>query len=270
MELNLFQITLLSLLGAISILDSLTFQFGFHTKLIVGFCAGVIVGDVTTGLYIGGTLQLLSLGVEAFGGASVPDYVSASIIGTALVAGSGGELTPEAAITIAIPVGLLLLNFDILARWLNSFIVNSMEKDIEKGNYDKAVKKNLLGILPWGLSRFIPIFIALVLGQQFVTQAVDWINTNIAWLMDGLKVAGGLLPVVGMAILLKFLPIKKYFYFALFGFLLVAYLNVTVTGVALFGLIIAIVMYKQGISKSEIIMPTNTQSMEGDTYEFEE
>ncbi|MGL4590125.1 MAG: PTS mannose/fructose/sorbose/N-acetylgalactosamine transporter subunit IIC [Mycoplasmatales bacterium] len=272
MELMWIQIFLLSLLAAISILDSLSFQFGFHTIVGIGFLAGLVVGDVTTGLFIGGTLQLLILGIGTYGGASIPDYASATIIATALVATSNGTLTPEVAITIAIPVGILLLNFDILARWTNTFIIDKIESDITNKKFSQAIKKNHLGIITWGLSRFLPVFIALVLGQQFVEQFIEWINTNIQWLMTGLTVAGGLLPAVGIAILLKFMPIKKYFHFAILGFILVAYLSVPITGVALCGLIASVILYNQ-TSKYEMKTNNSNQELTNDVegiYEYDE
>lgn len=267
MELNIIQILLLSLLGTLAILDSLTFDIGLKSPIGVGFISGLIVGDMAAGLFIGGSLQLLILGVGTYGGASIPDYMSATIIATALVATSNGSLTPEAAIGLAVPVGLLMLNFDILARYSNTFVVQLIEKDIKAEKYESAIRKNYLGIFTWGLSRFIPIFIALILGNTYMSSLMEWIQENIQWLLDGLGVAGGLLPVVGIAILLRYLPVKQYFYYTLFGFLLVAYINIPITGVALFGLVIAFVIYSQ----NEIQMAgTFTPESEEDDYEYDE
>lgn len=274
MDLNIIQILLLSLLGVIAILDSLTLSLQIFSPVASGFIAGIIVGDISSGLYIGGSLQLLILGVSTYGGASIPDYTSAAIISTALVATSGGSLTPEAAMTLAVPVGLLLINFDILARYSNTFIVQRIEADIENGKYESAVRKNLLGILTWGASRFIPIFIALILGNAYMVSIMDWVQNNIQWLLDGLSVAGGLLPVVGIAILCRYLPIKQYFYYAILGFLLVAYINVPITGVALFGLVIAFVLYNQ--EDKLVIANTNESAKESSLtseegiYEYDE
>ena len=41
-------------------------------SVIVGMISGLIMGDMNTGLMIGGTFQLMSLGVAALGGASAP------------------------------------------------------------------------------------------------------------------------------------------------------------------------------------------------------
>ncbi len=267
MNLDIIQILLLSILGGIAILDSLTFNFGLSSPIGAGLITGLITGNIEVGLFIGGTLQLLILGVGTYGGASIPDYMSATIIATALVTSSNGSLSPEAAITLAIPIGLLMLNFDILARYSNTFIAQLIENDINIGMYERAVKKNFLGIIPWFLSRSVPIFIALMLGNTYVESIMNWMSNNIQWLLDGLAVAGGLLPVVGIAILLKYLPLKKYFYFAILGFLLVAYLQVPITGVALFGLVIAFVVYNQ--SQPMIATNVGENNLNSDTEVFE-
>ena len=43
-------------------------MFGTYQPVTAGFVTGLILGDISTGLFIGGTLQLLSLGISNFGG----------------------------------------------------------------------------------------------------------------------------------------------------------------------------------------------------------
>src|SRR5699024_4635499 len=65
------------------------------------------------------------------------------------------------------------------------------------------------------------------------------------WLMDGLRTAGGILPALGIAILLHYLPIKINIAYLLIGFFLVAFLNVPVLGVAIVGLALAIIEFQK-------------------------
>ena len=48
--------------------------FAYAPNILNGFVIGAIMGDTATGLYIGGTLTLMGLGIGGFGGSSVPDY----------------------------------------------------------------------------------------------------------------------------------------------------------------------------------------------------
>lgn len=56
---------------------------------IIGPITGLLLGDLSTGLLIGGTLQLMALGVAAIGGASVPNYGVAAIIATTIAVLTG-------------------------------------------------------------------------------------------------------------------------------------------------------------------------------------
>ena len=72
---------------------------------------------------IGATLQLMTLGVATYGGATVPDFLSGAIMGTAyaIISGKGAEY----GIGVAVPIGLLLTQLDILGRMANTFSTQS-------------------------------------------------------------------------------------------------------------------------------------------------
>jgi len=71
---------------------------------------------------------------------------------------------------------------------------------------------------------------------------VNGVNAIIpAWFMTGLKTAGAILPAMGMAILMRYLPIKKYYPYFIIGFVLIAFggATFTVMAAALIGLALA-------------------------------
>lgn len=103
-------------------------------------------------------------------------------------------------------------------------------------------KMNLLGLLPWALSRAVPVALGLSLGTTFVQSVV---NNMPAWLMGGLKTAGAIVPALGVAILLKYLSIKKYVAYLLIGFALAAYLSIPMLGIAFIGLALALMTYER-------------------------
>ena len=82
MGINALQIILLVLYAFIAINDSIHSDFGLNRPLIAGCFAGLVMGDLAFGLTVGATLQLMVLGVSNFGGSSIPDFMSASLIGT--------------------------------------------------------------------------------------------------------------------------------------------------------------------------------------------
>ena len=62
----------------------------WQEALVAGFVTGVVVGDIPLGLSVGGTLTLLSLGLWTYGGATIPDFQTGAIVGTAVGALGGG------------------------------------------------------------------------------------------------------------------------------------------------------------------------------------
>ena len=172
--------------------------------------------------------------------------MTGALLGTAFTVMSGQDAKFGA--TLAIPIGLLMVQLDVLARFTNTFFQHKAEKLVAEGKFKKASYMNLWGIVPTSLSRMIPVFLALVFGAKFVQAIVDNIPK---WLMGGLPVAGGLLPALGIAILLKYLPIKQNIAFLIIGFFLAAYLKVPVLGVALIGLAMAIIYFQTFMKDSD-------------------
>ncbi len=244
MQIQFWQIILISAYAFWMIIDALSFNVGFNRPVIAGFFTGLFLGDIQTGLFVGGSLQLMILGIGTFGGASIPEYATASIIGTVIAVSS--TLNPEEAVVIAVPVGLLLINLDVLARFTNSYFQHRADHYAEVPDTDKVLRSNILGMIPWGLSRMLPVLIVLVFGSSVIQTLVD---VTPAWLIAGLRVAGGMLPAVGFAILLRFVPTPKHITWLILGFVLAAFLKMSLIGIALIGLAAGIYMYMQRIQQ---------------------
>lgn len=104
-----------------------------------------------------------------------------------------------------------------------------------------------IGPLLFGLSTAIPTAIAVFFGAP----VVNWIlNAVPKWVTLGLQVAGGMLPVVGIAILLRYMPVKNYFMYLVIGFVAAAYLKMPVLGVALLGAGFAYELFRRKTAES--------------------
>ncbi len=242
-EISFMIILVLLLYTMIAVADQISIQCGLYSPLFAAAFTGLLLGDLQTGLIIGATLQLMTLGVATYGGATVPDYLSGAIMGTAyaIISGEGAEY----GIAVAIPIGLLLTQMDVLGRMSNSFFQHYGDRCAERGDWKGMERANLLGLIPWELSRLIPVALGLIFGEAVVTS----INALIpAWFMTGLRTAGAILPAMGMAILMRYLPLKKYYPYFIIGFVLLAYGGsmFTVMAAALLGLALAALHFSRG------------------------
>lgn len=154
------------------------------------------MGDVTTGLLIGGNLQLFVLGVGTFGGASRIDATSGAVLATAFSVSQGID-APLAITTIAVPVAALLTYFDVLGRMTTTFFAHRVDAAIERFDYKGIERNYLLGAIPWALSRALPVFFALAFGGAFVQSVVDFVEAY-KWVADGLTLAGRMLQVLDL------------------------------------------------------------------------
>ena len=228
-----WQILLLTLYSAYQICDELTIVSSAGSPVFAGFITGLTMGDLTSGLFIGGSLQLFVLGVGTFGGASRIDATSGAVLATAFSVAQG--IKPELAIaTIAVPVATLLTYFDILGRMTTTYFAHRVDAAVERFDYKGIERNYLLGALPWALSRALPVFLALAFGGTFVQAIVDGV-AGVKWLAAGLTLAGRMLPGLGFAILLRYLPVKRNLHYLALGFGLTAMLTVLYSNIQTLG-----------------------------------
>lgn len=198
MEIQVWQIIALTILSLIFIWDSLMTAVFDGKPIFAGIIAGIIMGDITTGLAVGATLQLMVLGVGTYGGSSMPDYVTGAIVGTVFAVTSGQGI--EFGIGLAVPVGLLMVNLDIFGRFCNVFFAKRVEAAIEKLDYG-AIKRNIwYGLIPWGLSsiRYVDLWrrhckytrreYARVADRRF--ECCRWITSS-SWYCDPSSLSAG-------------------------------------------------------------------------------
>lgn len=232
---EMLQNILIILLAFIIGMDAVGFQV---LGTLVPIFIGVITGDMTTALIISGTFGLMGLGLASIGGASIPDYTLATLAGGFIAIRSGEGL--ETAIAIGVPVGLLAVQLDIIVKLLINFVSKKSQTLANQGKFKQMNNALYAGPVLYGLKFAVPVAFVVLFGSAFVKNVL---NILPQWFMDGLSIAGGLLPAVGIAILLHYMPTKKYLGFLIVGYVLAGYLQLPVLGVALVGLGFAYTMF---------------------------
>ncbi len=207
--------------------------------VLQAYVVGLIMGDVPTALLIGGTYELMNIGLNPLGGSTVPDYAIGSIVGAAFGALYGIEM----GMSVGIVVATLSTTLDVFAKTVGSFFLHEAKKSFAAHDFKKGYNWIHLGFWPGVLVKTtIPALIILVAGQSLVGA----INSSIpVWLLNGFKNAGNILPCLGFAILLRSLQIQGNLQYLLIGFFLYAYLGVNALGTAVVGLALAMMAFYQ-------------------------
>src|SRR4051794_13674011 len=205
--------------------------------IVLGPLTGLILGDYKTGLIVGASLELIFIGAADVGGSVPPNLPIGSILGTAFAIKAG--LKPEQALVIAVPAALLGAFGELMAKAVSSFLVPRAERYAAAANTRGIAMTMHLGNLIHALCIAIPAYLGLRLGTEAVKNLANGIQGPI---QDGLTVAGAVLPALGFALLMNTLVTPALMPFFFIGFLLAAYTNFGVLGVALLGFMIAAVL----------------------------
>ena len=205
--------------------------------LVVGLVAGILMGDIKTGVIIGASLEAIFMGAVNIGGAISAEPVTATTLAVAFTVGAG--IDQSAAITLAVPVGVvtaflsIAMNNVVLALFTAPFDKMAADGN-EKG---LAVQHFLLWFFKYAAFGLIA-FLGVYIGAEPVAAIVNQIPANV---MSGLNAVGALLPAVGMALLLQMLWSKELAVYFFLGFTLYQYLGMPMIAIAVIGVIVAIV-----------------------------
>lgn len=204
--------------------------------LVGGFVCGILFGNITYGLEVGATIQLAYLGAIAVGGTLPSELAIAGYLGTALTMSAG--LSAEAGLTVAVALGSLGLLCRNAYMTLNSIVVHRADQYAAEGNARMVRLMNQYGsqVVPF-LCYFIPGFLAMYFGSQAIESLMAVIPAKV---ITALGVTGGLIPALGIGLLLTYVWDKRFLPYAFIGFFLVAYLNLSIMFIAILGACIAV------------------------------
>lgn len=223
MEFNFIQIILVFLVTFVAAIDQFNLLESLYQPIVMGPIVGLILGDLQTGLIVGGTYQLMTIGNMPVGGAQPPNAVIGGIMATVLAI-SIPNTTPEAAVGLAVPFSLLGQYFVTTLFTLMSPIMAKADAYAEEANADGIVRLNYTAMAILGLVFGIIVTLFFIGGASFGETLANAIPK---WLMDGLGAAGGMMRFVGFAILLKVMASKELWGFYFLGFALAVIVDAT-------------------------------------------
>lgn len=248
---------LVAIWAGLCALDDIGTQM-LRRPLLIAPVVGLIMGNLQAGLMIGATLEVMWMGVGNVGAYSAPDMISGTCIGTALGIASGGT---EVAVALAVPTSILAQQLLVIYKTGIVALNPIAEKAAESGDFSKIFRLNYIPMVIAFLIRAVPTFIAIYLGAGVIDTIVAALPANI---MGGLKVAGSVIPSVGIG-LLMLMMIKKaeLWTFLIAGFALAVYLNLSVLPITLIALPIALI-YDYAITKPTVAVSEVNTEDEGD------
>lgn len=206
--------------------------------LVAGLVVGLILGDPIQGTIIGATINIMYLGVISAGGSLPSDSGMAGILGTAFAIIGG--LDVNAALALAVPLGLFGSVLWVITMTGQCFFIPLADRWVKEGKSNRLMLVNLW--IPYAIKwviRFAAIFVILYFGSGAV---VNISNSLSGPVLDALSTMGGILPAIGIGLLLLTIFKGKAKWFFFLGFLATSYLGLNTIAVSAIFAIVAVLV----------------------------
>lgn len=201
-----------------------------------GTIVGIILGHPVEGCIMGATINTIYLGFVNAGGTLPTDPGIGGVVGTALALSSGAS--PEVAMSIAVPLGIMGAMVWNLRQTVNIYFVHKMDKyaligDIKKMSFWQLWPTQLFGLVV----TLVPCALLVYFGAEATQGIIDKLAGTPLHI---LSVIGGVLPAIGIAMILRMLMTRSgILAFFVFGFFLRTYSGLPMLAVAIFAAFIA-------------------------------
>ena len=237
MEISTLQIILVFLVACISGMGSILDEWQTHRPLIACTLIGIVLGDMKTGIIVGGSLELLALGWMNIGAALAPDAALASVVSTILVI-VGGQDIPT-AIALAIPLAAAGQVLTYVVRAITVGFQHAADKAVETGGLNKLDWIHRSALLLQAMRIAIPaLIVAMTAGTDTVQSMLAAIPPVVT---TGLKIAGGFIAVVGYAMVINMMRAGHLMPFFYAGFVIAAFTDFNLVALGVLGTITAII-----------------------------
>jgi len=217
---------------------------GFYVvgrPLVAGFLTGLVFGDVRAGVLCGLAVQAVFIANLSTGGATNSEitYASYGGIGIALATTRNPAIAVTLAIIIGQTFGLIFYNTRMaLYSYWNKRAQDAAEKIDIKGIFLNHV---LFPQICTYILRAVPIFILIYFGKGFV----DLLLNNVPVVVtDIIAVLGGVLPALGIGMLMVIVIKEKanlFFFFG--GFVLMAFAGLNMIALVFLASLISYIVY---------------------------
>lgn len=236
MEITTLQIVLVFLVSCIAGMGSILDEFQTHRPLIACTLIGLVLGDMKTGIIIGGTLELLALGWMNIGAALAPDAALASVVSTILVI--VGKQDISTGIALAIPLAAAGQVLTYIVRAITVGFQHAADRSSHTGNLSWLSWVHCTALILQAMRIAIPaLIVAMTAGTdtvQHMLHAIPPVVTN------GLKIGGGIIAVVGYAMVINMMRAGHLMPFFYAGFVIAAYTNFNLVALGVLGGVMAV------------------------------
>ena len=240
--------------------------------IVLGTIAGLLCGDLTTGVILGAELEAVYMGVSSIGGEAPSNYQAATVLCVGFVVLSGADTATGLA--LAVTIGTLINAVKPFTNTIKIMFHSAFLKLAEKG--DTKSFRRLMWVQMLCADQLIPTIVVFIVALGGEVGLNAFINYCPAFILNGLSAASSMLVVVGLCLTTQAIwGGATTVMYVLVGFVLTKYLGLGTLPIAILGVVIAFVYFQNSMkiktveekaSTSAATAAIGTNDEEGDDF----
>jgi len=211
-------------------------EWEFHQPIVACTLVGLATGNLVSGIALGASLQLVTLGWMNIGAAVAPDPALAAVVAAWWVSGPA-HLPVAAGVILAIPLALIGQGLTQGLRRLIIPLVQQADVAAAQGKLHRIDWILRLSVVLQGLRVLIPTALLMWIPSTWVHASYHLLPQVI---QGGLRVSAGLLVVVSFAIVINMMATRQLWPFFFIGFALATDGHLSLVALGLIGVGLAI------------------------------
>lgn len=227
MEIGFMQAFILGIVAFFAGLDLYNGLTHFHRPVVLGPIVGLVLGDLQTGILVGGTLELVWMGLAPLAGAQPPNVIIGTVVGATFSITT--QTDPKVAVGIAVPFAIAVQMGITFLFSVMSAVMSKCDQMAEDANLRGIDYVNYFGLLVLGCFYFLCAFLPVYFGAEHAGKIIEMLPKQV---IDGLGVAGGIMPAIGFAVLMKIMMKNVYIPYFILGFVAAAWLQLPILAIA--------------------------------------
>ncbi|WP_061598620.1 PTS mannose/fructose/sorbose transporter subunit IIC [Streptococcus gordonii] len=219
-------------------LEGILDQFQFHQPIVACTLIGLVTGNLTVGVMLGGSLQLIALGWANIGAAVAPDVALASVASAIILVQSGGAKDDiSVATATAIPLAVAGLFLTMIVRTASVALVHGADSAAKKGDIRGVERAHYTALLLQGLRIAVPAILLLIPAESVKAA----LQSMPVWLKEGMEVGGSMVVAVGYAMVINMMATREVWPFFAIGFALAAVSGLSLIAFGTIGVALALI-----------------------------
>ncbi|KAL3949191.1 PTS sugar transporter subunit IIC [Lentilactobacillus hilgardii] len=218
-------------------MDDILDEWQLFQPMVACTLVGAATGNISVGIFLGATLQMITIGWMNVGAAVAPDIGLPAVISALLVCGPAA-ISIKHGIAFTIPFAVVGQLLNVFIRKRMAMLIHRADQAAEEGNLAWLDRIHLLSLGLQGLRVVVPTFLVMLISPRYLHSLTNRIPSVIT---NGIDVSIGMIAAVGFAIIMNMTIYKNLWWWLLAGFLLAVLSGLNIFILTIVGIILTII-----------------------------